>query len=82
MPKYDYYCEENRRTVEVTHSMTIDLNTWGELCEHLGMELQDTRKDAPIRRLISKNVGIAFKGSGFYINDSSASDKKKVSKSS
>ena len=26
--------------------------------------------DGPVQRLISKTVGIIFKGSGFYINDS------------
>jgi putative FmdB family regulatory protein len=26
--------------------------------------------DGPVQRLISKSVGIIFKGSGFYINDS------------
>ncbi|MCK9525850.1 MAG: zinc ribbon domain-containing protein [Limnochordia bacterium] len=26
--------------------------------------------DGPVQRLISKSVGIVFKGSGFYVNDS------------
>lgn len=54
-------------------------------CEHCGQfELQQSMKDDPIsvcptcggkvERLISKNVGIIFKGSGFYINDSKTSN--------
>lgn len=57
MPKYDYRCE------------------------HCGQfELEQSIKDDPIsvcptcggavQRLISRNVGIIFKGPGFYINDS------------
>ncbi|RAP34139.1 hypothetical protein DID75_00770 [Candidatus Marinamargulisbacteria bacterium SCGC AG-410-N11] len=80
MPKYDYYCDENKQTIEVTHSMTIDLNTWGELCEVAGIDIKETRKEAPVRRIISKNVGIAFKGSGFYVTDSNT-NKKAESKS-
>ena len=33
MPAYDYHCETNGRTVEVSHTMTTLLQTWGELCD-------------------------------------------------
>lgn len=55
-------------------------------CNNCGQfELQQSIKDEPltkcptckgeVQRLISKNVGIVFKGSGFYINDSRAESK-------
>lgn len=57
MPMYEYKCPN---------------------CGHF--ELKQSIKDQPlsncptcnaqVQRLISKNVGIIFKGSGFYINDS------------
>ena len=31
MPAYDYHCETNGRTVEVSHTMTTLLQTWGGL---------------------------------------------------
>jgi predicted nucleic acid-binding Zn ribbon protein len=53
MPNYDYYCESNGRTVEVSHRMAESLATWGELCERAGLEPGRTPRSAPIRRLIS-----------------------------
>ena len=53
MPKYDYYCEANRETVEVNHPMSASLNTWGELCAHAGAEPGDTPAEAPVRKLLS-----------------------------
>lgn len=55
-------------------------------CSNCGLfELQQSIKDNPltscptcnaqVQRLISKNVGIVFKGSGFYINDSKSDSK-------
>jgi len=52
MPMYDYQCEANGRTVEVVHSMSKRLETWGELCELAGLECGDTPLDAPVQRLI------------------------------
>jgi len=51
--KYDYYCADNERTIEVTHSMSQALSTWGDLCKHVGTELGDTPADAPVKRVIS-----------------------------
>ncbi len=53
MPNYDYYCESNGRTVEVSHRMAESLGTWGELCERAGLEPGKTPRSAPVRRLIS-----------------------------
>jgi hypothetical protein len=52
MPMYDYHCEANGRTVEVVHSMSKRLETWGELCALAGLERGDTPADAPVQRLV------------------------------
>lgn len=58
MPIYPYRCKSCRDEFDIKQSMLESALT---VCQHCGGELQ---------RLISKNVGIAFKGQGFYINDS------------
>jgi len=52
MPTYVYLCEANGASVEVFHSMSEDLETWGELCERAGCEPGDTPKDAAVSRQI------------------------------
>lgn len=54
MPLYEYHCPTNALTLEVSHSMSEDLRTWGELCERLKHEPGDTPANAPIERLISR----------------------------
>jgi len=51
MPTYDYRCEANQQVLEVQHSMSITLSTWGELTEVAGIEPGDTPTDTPVRRL-------------------------------
>lgn len=66
MPTYDYHCE-SCGDFEVMQNIKED--PLGK-CPQCG---------GTVKRLISKNVGIIFKGSGFYINDSrptSQPDKK------
>ena len=53
MPAYDYHCAANGRTVEVSHSMTAMLHTWGELCDAADMEAGDTPVETPLRRVFS-----------------------------
>ena len=53
MPAYDYHCEANGRTVEVSHGMTTLLRTWGELCEAADLEVGDTPSETPLRRVFS-----------------------------
>lgn len=53
MPSYDYRCIENNRVVEVNHSMSEKLTTWGEVCEKTGMDLGGISADSPVERLIS-----------------------------
>jgi hypothetical protein len=53
MPTYDYRCEANGRVVEVRHSMSEQLATWGELCNLTGLEPGATPPDSPVERLIT-----------------------------
>ena len=57
MPSYDYFCEENGKTVEVKHGMNTKLTTWGEVCFTAQIPLGDTDFAAPVRRVIHP-VGI------------------------
>ena len=57
MPTYEYRCKDCGQELEVVQSFTDDSLT---TCEACGGTL----------RKVFGNVGIAFKGSGFYKNDS------------
>ncbi|HEX6508693.1 MAG TPA: FmdB family zinc ribbon protein [Chloroflexota bacterium] len=61
MPLYEYQCLPNRHRFEVRHGMNEDPV---ETCPECG---------GPVRRVIHP-VGIVFKGSGFYVNDSRKSN--------
>ena len=69
MPTYDYRCKACGQELEVVQSFTDDPLT---TCEACGGEL---------RKLFGA-PGIAFKGSGFYKNDSRGSRKTAASTSS
>ena len=56
MPTYDYKCENCEHRFDAFQSMLDD-----PLTDYNG---------GHIRRIIGSNIGIAFKGSGFYITDS------------
>jgi hypothetical protein len=53
MAFYQYYCENNKLTVEVNHPMAVRFKTWGEVCKSAGIALGGTPSDAPVIRLIS-----------------------------
>ena len=53
MPRYDYECEKNGRTVEVRHGIHEKLTTWGEVCECAQIDPGDTPANTPVERLIS-----------------------------
>ena len=57
MPTYEYRCKDCGNDLEVVQSFTDDALTTCDAC------------GGPLRKLFG-NVGIAFKGSGFYKNDS------------
>ncbi|UCG75415.1 MAG: zinc ribbon domain-containing protein [Gemmatimonadota bacterium] len=63
MPYYDYYCDDNDRTVEVRHGMAEMIRTWGELCSRTGAEPGETPADAPVRRVISAGVPLVSRES-------------------
>jgi predicted nucleic acid-binding Zn ribbon protein len=60
MPTYDYLCESNGQKIEVSHKMSENISSWGELCARTGRPVGDTAADAPVKRLIS---GAAIIGS-------------------
>lgn len=57
MPTYEYRCKDCDRTLEVVQAFTDDALT---VCPHCS---------GPLRKIFG-NVGITFKGSGFYKTDS------------
>ena len=69
MPTYEYRCKDCGNELDVVQSFTDDALT---TCEACGGQL----------RKVFGNVGIAFKGSGFYKNDSRSGSKIAASSSS
>ncbi len=53
MPTYDYRCDTNQQTIEVRHSLSEEINTWGELCAKAGIQTGDTPVEANVIKLIS-----------------------------
>jgi hypothetical protein len=53
MPKYDYRCEQNGQTVEVSHSMNDVVSTWGDLCALAHIEPGETPADSPVHKIIT-----------------------------
>ena len=53
MPSYDYFCDTNGRTLEVSHSMSLTLKTWGDICDTAHIDVGNTPKEAPLRRIFS-----------------------------
>jgi len=54
MPRYDYYCDANQKTVEVIHSMTRKLKTWGEVCELAKLSLDGLPAQTAVSRVITQ----------------------------
>ena len=69
MPTYEYRCKECGNELEIVQSFTDDALTTCEAC------------GGPLRKVFG-NVGIAFKGSGFYKTDSRGSSSKSSTASS
>ncbi len=68
MPTYEYECQECREHVEAVQKFT---DAPLSVCPHCGGEL----------RKVFSSVGIVFKGSGFYKNDSRKSSSDSPAKS-
>jgi predicted nucleic acid-binding Zn ribbon protein len=62
MPTYDYYCESNGRTVEVSHKLAERLSSWGELCARAGIDAGRTAPEAPVRKLITGGAVLSARG--------------------
>jgi len=72
MPVYTYSCKENGQVVEVSHTITAKLKTWGELCYVAQIPLGATDPMSPVDRIMRGAPGIAvpvfnseLKNSGF-----------------
>ena len=66
MALYDYKCNSCDYVFEVSHSIKEDPKINCPSCD-----------SGIVMRLISRNVAISFKGSGFYINDKETSSSSK-----
>lgn len=62
MPRYEYRCEANGKTVEVSHSMSDRLKTWDQVCEAAGIECGDTPGSTPVEKVLS--LGFVKSASG------------------
>ena len=67
MPTYEYLCNDCEHAFEVVQSFS---EAAIEICPKCGGEV----------RKVYNNVGIVFKGSGFYKTDSRSSEKSKSEK--
>ena len=56
MPIYEYRCDANDTTLEVTHAMSVSVSNWGELCAIAGIELGQTPSGSPVEKLISMPI--------------------------
>ena len=63
MPRYQYRCKKCFFEFEEVQSIHADALEKCPKC------------DGSVQRIIGRNVGIAFKGSGFYVTDSTAKSK-------
>jgi predicted nucleic acid-binding Zn ribbon protein len=61
MPTYEYHCDRNGRTLEVSHKMAEQLSTWGELCARAGVNPGKTAANTPVRKLISASAVLSGK---------------------
>lgn len=64
MPTYDYLCETNGRMIEVSHKMSENIESWGQLCQQAGTEPGETPADTPVRRMITGGAIISSTSQG------------------
>lgn len=66
MPIYEYQCETCGRIFEYQQKISDEALTTCpvELCQN-----QHHRGKGKVHRMLSKNVGLIFKGNGFYLTD-------------
>tara|TARA_R110002167_G_scaffold8292_5_gene38461 strand:+ start:7396 stop:7665 length:270 start_codon:yes stop_codon:yes gene_type:complete len=51
MPTYDYRCSTTGAVYEARHAMSMEIQTWAELCACTGLEPGSTPADGPVERL-------------------------------
>ncbi|MEO0475230.1 MAG: zinc ribbon domain-containing protein [Planctomycetota bacterium] len=56
MPTYEYYCAANQKTLEVMHSMSREVTTWGELCELAEAKPGKTAANEPVEKLVGAGM--------------------------
>lgn len=64
MPLYEYYCEDNQKTIEVKHGMSETVNTWEKLCCLANIDLGETSREAKVKRVISGGMSVPRKTVG------------------
>jgi hypothetical protein len=64
LPRYDYFCPANDRTVEVAHSISANLRTWGEVCKAAGLKPGKTPVTAKVQRMIAPAMLLGTKRGG------------------
>jgi len=62
MPTYEYYCEANGQSVDVIHSMSDEITTWGELCDRAEIDFGDTPRETAVARKLSSISLLTKKG--------------------
>ena len=54
MPTYDYFCEANGLTVEVSHPLDAELRYWAEVCYVAQIGLGDTDPMGSVMRVVTR----------------------------
>lgn len=61
MPTYQYYCTDNHQTLDVMHSMSTNIENWGQLCALAEQDLGKTPADTPVEKLLGTGMVLAKK---------------------
>jgi len=69
MPIYEYYCDANGETVEVSHGVDRELATWLEVCYTAQRSLGETDPMAPVRRILTRAPAVSVTKSNAELRD-------------
>lgn len=58
MPIYEYHCARANKTIEVVHSCSTAISTWGQLCEIAGIDIGQVPVDSPVDKLMASKVAV------------------------
>ncbi|MGK0297089.1 MAG: hypothetical protein ACI9XC_000690 [Gammaproteobacteria bacterium] len=59
MPTYTYFCKANDKVIEVNHTISAKLKTWGEVCFVGQIPMGDTDPMETVERIITSAPGVA-----------------------